>query len=179
MKTQADIEDRIRFLLSEELTRRVREAETRLPHLCVHNHRQPLDTRKTVEDMPNETFNRTSDQHGLPVVQTIGLCMLGSDNIEEWPGNICEEPIDAARCPYFKSTVSKAEVWQQFKVHIEDLAWVQANLPELYGLLWVLDDARSPDLPWGKRAWFKFLRIHVQPVVSNDAPALLPAAPED
>ena len=52
MKTQGDIEDRIRFLLCEELSRRVREAETRLPHLCVYNHRQPLDTRKAVEDLP-------------------------------------------------------------------------------------------------------------------------------
>jgi len=55
MKTKASIESRVRFLLCEELSRRVREAETRLPHLCIHNHRQPLDTRKSVEDLPNET----------------------------------------------------------------------------------------------------------------------------
>jgi hypothetical protein len=180
MRAQGDIEDRIRFLLTEELSRRVREAESQLPHLCVHNHRQPLDSRKTVEDAPNETYNRTSDRNGLPVVQTIGLCMVGADNPEEWPGNICEDPIDAQRCPMFRSITTKTAVYETFKTNLEDIDWVRHNMPELWGLLWVLDASTSPALPWWKRLWFKMLRIHVAPMVrSESAVALLPASPEE
>ncbi len=180
MKTQADIEDRIRFLLCEELTRRVNEAQTRLPHLCVHNHRQPLDTRKTVEDVPNETYNRTTDRNGLPVINTIGLCMLGSDDPETWQGTICEDPIDAQRCPYFDPSVSKESIYQRFKENVGDPEWVRANMPELYGLLWTLDNGHGPSLPWWKRLWFRALRIRVEPVHTNgETVNLLPPAPEE
>jgi hypothetical protein len=165
MKTQSDIEDRIRFLLTQELSRRVKEAETRLPHLCHHNHRQALDTRKTVEDVRNETYNRTSDKHGLPVVQTIGLCMLGAESPAEWQGNICEDPIDAQRCPYFQSTVTKDVLAESFRANIQDLEWVRHNMPELYGLLWALDTSASwLLLPFWKRLWFKIIRLNVAPV---------------
>lgn len=177
MRSQADIEDRIRFLLCEELTRRVQEAQTRLPHLCRHNHRQPLDTRKTVEDMPNDTYNRTTDRNGLPVVQTIGLCMLGAETPETWPGNICEDPIDAQRCPYFDPSANKDSIYRLFKDNIADLEWVRANMSELYGLLWTLENGRT-SLPWWKRLWFMVLRIRVEPVRKTpDAAHLLPPAP--
>lgn len=177
MRSRTDIEERIRFLFCAELTRRVEEAETRLPHLCRHNHRQPLDTRKTVEDMPNDSYNRTADQHGLPVVQTIGLCMLGSENPEQWPGNICEDPIDAQRCPYFDPSASKESIYQLFKDNVSDVEWVRAHMPELYGLLWALD-GRSPSLPLWKQIWFKMLRIHVEPLRPiQETVNLLPPAP--
>ncbi len=177
MRTQADVEDRIRFLLCEELTRRVREAETRLPHLCTHNHRQPLDTRKTVEDVPNDTYNRSTDRNGLPVLRTIGLCMLGAEDPESWPGNICEDPIDAQRCPYFKATATKDSILELFKAQIQDMGWVQSNMPEMHGLLWALE-ANPPNLPLWKRLWFRILRIHTAPVVHSDPALLLPPPPE-
>lgn len=179
MKPTPEIEARIRFLLCEELSRRVSEAETRLPHLCVHNHRQPLDARKTVEDMPNDSYNRTTDPNGLPVLQTLGLCMLGADNPQQWQGNICEDPIDAQRCPYFTPAATKSSIFNSFKANVEDLDWVRRNLPEMYALLWVLDGART-SLPWWKHLWFRLLRIHVAPVLSSDAVVpLLPPVPED
>jgi hypothetical protein len=178
MKTQSDIEDRIRFLLCEELSRRVREAETRLPHLCVYNHRQPLDTRKAVEDLPNETYNRISQRDGEAVRQTMGLCMLGAENPEQWPGNICEDPIDAQRCPYFTPLASKASIYESFQTQVRDVDWVAVNMPELYGLLWALDASTAYRIPWWKRLWFKLVRINLAPVLSNyDVVALLPPAP--
>jgi len=180
MKGQSDIEDRIRFLLCEELSRRVREAETRLPHLCTHNHRQPLDTRRTVEDTPNDTYNRVTDRRGLPVVQTIGLCMLNADNPEQWQGTICEDPIDAQKCPWFDPAATKAGILYIFKGEVESLDWVRQHMPELYGLLWVLDEKGGQQIPFWKRWWFKLLRIHVAPVLSTeDAVKLLPALPEE
>jgi hypothetical protein len=177
MRTLADIESRIRFLLCEELSRRVRQAETRLPHLCRFNHRQPLDTRKMVEDVPNDSYNRTTDRNGLPVIQTIGLCMLGAEDVENWPGNICEDPIDAQRCPYFDPAESKTAIFERFKADVTDVDWIQANMPEMHGLLWVLD-SQAPSLPWWKVLWFKMLRIHVAPMVSTQGiENLLPPAP--
>jgi hypothetical protein len=181
MKPTAEIEARIRYLLCAELSRRVMEAETRLPHLCVHNHRQPLDTRKTVEDLPNEAYNRTTDpeHRGLPVAQTIGLCMLGAEDITSWPGNICEDPIDAQRCPYFNPSTSKTVIFERFKANMGDVEWVQQNMPEAYALLWVLESV-GVTLPWWKRLWFAMLRIHVAPVVTADTVLqLLPPSPPE
>ena len=178
MKSQDDIENRIRFLLCEELSRRVREAETRLPHLCTYNHRQPLDTRKSVEDLPNETYNRISSLEGGPVRQTMGLCMLGAENPESWPGDICEDPIDAQKCPYFTPSASKASIYESFSAQVCDVDWVRANMPELYGLLWALDAHSVYRIPWWKRLWFKIIRINRAPVLSNySLVAMLPQSP--
>lgn len=176
MRVESEIQDRIRHLLNEELDKRVREAGARQPHCCVHNHRQPLDERKQLEGYANELYNRITDERHLPVLRTIGLCMLGAENPEQWNGTICDEPADAQRCPYFTPKMTKEVVWEGFHEQIRDLDWVRGNLPEVYGLLWALGSERAPALPWWKRAWFKFLRIRVDPIVSSSdtTPSLLP-----
>jgi len=141
MKTAQEIEDRLREVLVEELGRRL--TRDVLPHLCSHNLRHPLDHRKTVYDEPNPSYNRIAAGHAegngsLPVLQTIGLCMLGSENPEEWPGNVCEEPIDAQRWPYFNFKMSRLEVYERFVMDLENPEWVEASLPEVCQLLWVL-----------------------------------------
>lgn len=176
MRSAAEIEDRIRFLLCAELDRRVEESTRRKPRLCTHNHRQPLDTRPTVDGDTNDTFNRTTDRRGLPVVQTIGLCMLGANDLENWPGTICEDDIDARRCPYFDPIRKKTDLWQELAVQITDPAWLCANMPEVSALYWVLDaETARVRLPWWKRLWFRVLRINVEPVLPPyDAAHLLP-----
>lgn len=175
MRSRAEIEDRIRALLCAELDRRVEEASRRKPHLCKHNHRQPLDVRPIVDGEVNETFNRLTDKRELPVVQTIGLCLLGAQDPTEWRGDICEDDIDARRCPYFDPTHTKADILADMTAQIADPAWVQANLPEVAALYWVLDADRSLTLPWWKRLWFRLLRINVEPVAPPfDAEKLLP-----
>lgn len=157
MKTSSDIRDRARYLLTEELDRRVVFARKRLPGHCTHNYRHPIDVRKRVDGEPNENFNRIS----LPVIQqSIGLCTLGMDKPEEWNGTICEDPIDAQRCPYFTTKVSKEDIQRDFNVEVNDLDWLRVNLPEVYGLLWVLGE--SVKLPFWKHILFWFLRIRVE-----------------
>ena len=165
MKTQNEIEDRIRSLLAEERDRRVAESRERLPRLCAHNHQQPLDSRRQVEGEPNETFNRITTRVGLPVVQTMGLCMLGSEHPEDWQGTICEDPIDAQRCPVFNPKESPEAIEAAFRQQMQDDAWVRANFPEVNALLWALDTPGLPPepvpssepeeppvpLPWWKR----------------------------
>ena len=144
MKTEDEIQDRIRQLLAEEFARRLEEASERLPHRCVHNHRQPLDNRRHIDGEPNPGYNRIA-HHGLPVVQTIGLCMYGSNNPEEWNGTICEEPIDAQRCPLFEPTLSKDDLNKEYEEHLKDSVWVREHLPEVNGLLWAISSESLPE----------------------------------
>jgi len=89
--------------------------------------------------------------------------MLGSSTPEEWKGTVCEDPIDAQRCPYYDPTVTKAAVEQDFYASLKDQEWLRSNIPEAHALLWVLDrQVRSEDLPWWKRLWFSFL-VRVKP----------------
>lgn len=159
MKTQADIRSRARHLLTVELDRRVSLAEQRLPGHCVHNYRHPVDVRKKVDGEVNENYNRIA----LPVIQqSIGLCTLGMEKPEEWNGTICEDPIDAQRCPYFTSKVSKDDIQKDFDSEVNDLGWLQQNLPEVYGLLWVLSEPVT--IPLWKKLWFFLLRIRTEPL---------------
>lgn len=182
MKTADEVRNRVVELLSAELDRRVREASERLPHRCFYNRRQPLDARRRVDGDPNEMFNRISAgaQAGrsLPVVQTIGLCMLGAEDPTQWSGSICEDAIDAKRCPDFTPVQSKEGLFAEFTKDLQDSEWVQAKLPEVAGLLWVLERMQVPHLPWWKKLWFRFVRIKVEPVTPPFDPAGLLPPPE-
>jgi len=180
MKKEGVIENRVRGLLVTELERRVEEGSKRLPHLCHHNQRQPLDTRKTVEGEPNSTFNRVSSPNGKKL-PTIGLCMLGAEDPEQWQGTICEDPLDAQRCPYFNPIIDKKMVWEEFAEQLGTPEWVSEHMPELEALCWVLGDDIDPvkRLPWWKRMWFRIIRVNVEPLTVSDVTALLPAVPEE
>lgn len=181
MRTEAEVRQRVRGLLVRELDRRADEAQRRLPHLCTHNYRHPLDSRKTVEGEPNGNYNRISNGRSLPVVQTIGLCMLGSDDPQEWGGTICEDPIDAQRCPVFQASRGKDELLVEFRQQLVTPGWVEEHLPEVASLLWALDEANAPPIPWWKRVWYRlFLRIRIEPVTpSKAAVALLTESTEE
>lgn len=150
MKPDADIQVRIRELLDEEFRSRVEASQERLPVCCLYNHRQPLDTRKMVQGVENTQYNRITrgdGRLGLPVVQTIGLCMYGAQDPTTWPGTICEDPIDAMRCPpqAFTPKVTPEQVQREFEAQIKDSDWVRKNLPEVNALLWVLGTEKMPE----------------------------------
>lgn len=176
MRTAAEVREKLREILVEELRRRL--ARDVLPHRCVHNHRQPLDHRRTVYGEPNESFNRISagveDGVSLPVLQTIGLCTLGAENPETWAGTICEEPLDAQRCPYFVFKRSRADLYRDFLANLRDPGWVEAHLPAAHSLLWVMDGPLKvePSLPWHRRAWWRVREFLAQlvPWLGRDDP---------
>jgi hypothetical protein len=174
-RTSTEIADRVRYLLVRELDRRVQLSVQRLPGHCTHNYRHALDVRKTVDGEPNVNYNRI----GLPVVQTIGLCMLGKENPEEWNGTICEDPVDAQRCPYFTGKVTKEQIRLDFETQVRDAKWLEVNLPEVYGLLWTLDRNAVVQLPWWKRLWFWFLRVRVEPMTGVPVERWLPERSDD
>lgn len=139
MKSPTDIRARISRLLVRELRRRLAEAEERLPTRCHFNYRHPLDPRKMVDGEPNPKYNQI-----LPTNQTIGLCMYGAEKPDEWPGNICEDPVDAQRCPYFQAKRTKQEVWVELRGQLQEPLWAEKNLPEVAALAWTLNE--RPDL---------------------------------
>lgn len=168
MKTPDEIRDRIRGHLARELERRLEETQKRLPHLCTHNHRQPTDSRKQVDGVANPTYNRI-----LPQADTLGLCMLGAESPEEWKGAICEDPIDAQRCPYFNPVKSREEVSKEFLSQLQDPEWVVAELPHVAELLWVLDAVQAPKIPFWKQWFLRLRRLSLEPVRPVVDPALL------
>jgi hypothetical protein len=175
MKTESEVEGFVRNLICNELDRRVAEASERLPHLCINNYRHPLDQRKQIEGEENDNYNRITDKVGLPVIQTIGLCLLESEDPTEWGGTICEEPIDAKKCPYFTPAKDKDTLLSELELELQNLDWVRDNLPGVFSLLWVLENFKL-EIPWWKRFLFKFLRIKIEPVLPKiDAQKLLPA----
>lgn len=169
MRSVDEIRERIRGVLTRELDQRVAQAQKRLPHRCVHNHRHTLDTRKAAEGEDNEFYNRITTRRALPVVNTIGLCMLDSDDPESWSGTICEDPIDAQKCPVFEAKQSKEEILLQFQKELAKDGWVEAEFPEVAALLWAIEyeGADVIQVPWWKALWHRWvLRIRVEPVVA-------------
>lgn len=175
MKTTEEIQSRIRQLLVRELDRRIAEASMRRPHLCRHIYQHPLDPRKEIYGEPNENYNQISKSS-----QTIGLCLLGISDPEEAPMTICEDDLDAQRCPYFTPALSKESLWETFQKQLKDREWITENLSAVAELLWVLEEDVWLQVPWWKRLWYRwFVRLRVEPVLPELDPALLPPAPKD
>ena len=164
MRSKSEIRDRVRALLVQDLDQRVEQATKRLPRQCVHNHRHPLDSRKTVDGEPNEMYNRVSaDDEGTPVDRTLGLCMLNAESPEDWGGNICEDDIDAQRCPYFTPINTKETVLSDFEGQLYEVGGLEEHLPAAAELLWVIGETEAPTLPWWRRLLYWLLRIRVEP----------------
>lgn len=175
MKTKSEVEVRIKELVCAELDHRVAEASERLPTRCVNNYRHPLDTRKQREGEPNPEYNRITDRQVLPVIQTIGFCLLNCEDPENWEGTICEEPIDAKKCPDFKPMKAKADILPDLARDLKDADWVWGNLPELFALLWVLGAVQELQVPLWKRVWLYLTRVRLEPVTPRiDTSKLLP-----
>lgn len=182
MKPEFEVRTRVRTLLVEELNRRLEERTNRVPTSCVHNHRNPLDNRKQVEGEANEDYNRITDHRALPVVQTIGLCMLGADDPESWQGTICEDPIDAKRCPDFTLKQDKLAILEEFREELSTPGWVHENMPEVATLCWVLGEIASETakVPWWKVLWVRWvLKVKVEDLVAVTDPVGLLPSPEE
>jgi hypothetical protein len=106
--------------------------------------------------------------------------MMRAETPDQWQGTICDEPIDAGRCPYFTPSQSKEELFAQFTLELQYPSWVQQALPEVAALLWVLELTQAPSISWWKKLWFRFIRVRLEPVKPPfNIAALLPSRTED
>jgi len=87
---------------------------------------------------------------------------------------LCQDPIDAKQCGTFSPKQTKADIWEELTVQLRDLTWLEANIPELFALLWILEAVHPPTVPFWKRALFWVRRIQLEPVL-EPTPWLLEA----
>lgn len=180
MKPEIEVLAEVRRQLCVELEARLTAANQRLPTRCEHNYRHPLDARKLVDGEANSNYNHIATK--LPVIQqTIGLCMLGAETPDEWPGNICEDPVDAQRCPYFTCKTSKSEIWESLAQDLSDPVWLETHI-EIRTLLWVCELASVGfnQIPWWRRLWFWLTPLKLEaPITVIDPIELLPPKEEE
>jgi hypothetical protein len=86
-----------------------------LPCKCVHNHLHTDGSR---------------------------LCMLGSEDLINWPGNLCQDEETSRACPFFKHRQTESEVLGEFEALLEDKERLKDYDPELAALTWVLEPSR-------------------------------------
>ena len=174
MKNEAEIIQRIQDVIAAEYERQVRDLEDRAPTKCQHNYRHPLDSRKVVGGEPNDQYNRISRDGKLPVLQTVGLCMVGSDHPADWSATICEDTVDAQRCPLYRPTRTRSDLLSELELNLSNSDWLGHNLPEVFALLWVLGKP-SASVPFWLRWLLRLFRVRPKPLLSPfDPKALLP-----
>lgn len=145
-------------MVLEELNQRMGKAQSKLPCNCTYNHQQPIDLRKKIRNQPNPNYNTIAESNAK-----VGLCMYGAEDIQNWPGNICDEPSDAKGCPMYTSIHTKESVLRALHQDLEDRDWLRVHMPTLEILLWALEE-ETPQLPWWRRlllklGWFRRHRV--------------------
>lgn len=121
MKTESEVKQRYRTLYQKHLDKYL-HANLRPAHLnCVHNVRH-------------------EDKHGV-----IHLCFLGSDDPENWPGNVCDTDEIAQACPFFTPKKSKEDLVRDFD---------PTQYPDLVALQWVMDTVQDLE-PVSPRTWYQ------------------------
>jgi hypothetical protein len=173
MRSESEVRERLQELITGELNQRLDLLGKRLPSLCTHNYLHTLDLRKKVgvEATPNPRFNTITE--GENSNQHIGLCLLGSDDPETWSGTICEDPVDAKRCPYFSSSHTKASILASLEKDLADEDWLDAHLPEARALMWILG-GYDFKISWWKRLLISLKIVKLEPVAPPYELPILP-----
>jgi len=165
MRSRQEILSRYKFVLAEEIERRVAEASRRSPHLCVHYQAHNLDTRREVHGEPNPLYNRITDADGALVPEALGLCLYGAEDEVNWSGKLCSEVADAQTCPFFGPRVMKEDIEKDITDLTSNPEKLRAVLPEAYALVWVIGAIETlPQLSWWQRLWWRWRKVQVEPL---------------
>lgn len=80
--------------------------------------------------------------------------MLGADDPENWPGNVCDTVKNAETCPFFKSIQDKEQIQDEFRRELQDEDVLFRKYRDIAMLTWVLEE-KSPDLSWWQKLKLK------------------------
>jgi len=118
MKTELEIQKKLKLLRERKLKRLIRKALRRKPHNC--------------------HFNRvhTVIQNGKSV--EIPICVAGVER-PDWKVDICDSNQQAKTCPIFLLKQDKKAIEKEFDEQCQDTEWLKKEHPDLYLLSWVLD----------------------------------------
>lgn len=121
MLQEKEISKKIRSLQLAVILANVRDQLRRAPHNCKYHH-----------------------DHKIPnTEETIGLCMYGSDDPENWPGDVCDQDEIAQACPMFSCKTTKQQALKHEAGRLQNPVIVKENYPEIAALLWVLTEDTS------------------------------------
>lgn len=145
MKTQAQIESRLRKLRFRYLRKFLVESQKRVHRNCVFNSIElPANhIRKTeytnVKISPRKQITLLVIQPDKPV----SYCTFNSPNNHEWNGIICDNDSISEKCKYFKPIVSLQESRKSFDLLIENDEYVLNNFKDVASLQWILEERAS------------------------------------
>jgi hypothetical protein len=91
---------------------------------------------------------------------TIRLCMLGSESVQFWSGDICDSENVAKQCKYFQPKLTDKQAADEFCAKMADDDFVYANYQDIAALQWVIEDRiyKTPLSWWGRLLlWFHIL----------------------
>ena len=158
MKTKYEIRSRAKKLAVKYLKSYMSEKLDKHHYNCQYNHiHEPMGTY-TKSQITNLDY--TPRKHvSLLVIQpeqSIGLCTYGSDNTKIWNGDkICDSDNVSKNCQYFESKYRPRDLFEEFKIQLEDDVYTKRNYPDLAALQWVLSDRMYSKL------WYPFVWIYV------------------
>lgn len=141
MKSQDEIERRLRTLRVRYTKKHIAASQERLPQNCIYN----------LEQAPNGHYTKSKSadvdiapRHSITLVviqpeSPIRLCMYGADDPSKWPGNICDKAETARCCSWFSAKVSKEVAKTEFLNRLADDEYVYENHPDIAALQWATD----------------------------------------
>lgn len=141
---------------------------TRRPDNCSYNYKHtPTPRPASRQAIEPEIQPRRSTT--LVVIQPevpVRICMYGSEDIVNWPGDVCDKDETAQSCPKFKPIVSSEEVRQKAHALLADDEWVFENMKDVAALQWVVNDRihrYRPSLFQRLLLWIKVRMLKVPP----------------
>lgn len=143
MRKEAEIRKKMRQVKHRYLVREYKDKLARKSTNCIYYYEH----------------GETDPETGRAV--TVGLCLYGAQNPEEWPGDLCG---GAKGCPYFETEETKEEIKQRFEESLENEVTVAQHYKDIAALQWVLGEkVYSWDLVWYQRLylWFIFMLYKV------------------
>lgn len=126
MKSAGEIRKKIDALKQKRLKKMQRPS----PEKCVHNYE-----------------HKTADG-------SVRLCILGSEDPEEWLGNLCETKECARSCPFYKSRHTPQELEAQLEEQLQEEEVLYTEHRDIAMLLWVLGEERAERRTWVSRLKF-------------------------
>ncbi len=157
----------------------VDSSQKRCFHNCTYNYEHRGTARLSNDRSPPDLEISPRRQVTLMVVReekSVHLCMYGSKNPEDWPGDICETDEKARGCSWFEPRVNIKQAREEFMDKLQDDEYVFNAYRDVATLQWVLGErVHTMGLSFLDRFffWFKGLFHKPDPLVPQ-LPAHLP-----
>lgn len=127
MRQETEIHRRYRRVRYELRAEMLRERLRKAPCNCQYNYKEPEEREGVLSEGAGARF-----------------CMLGAQDIQNWPGNLCDTVENARTCPFYKAKHTRDEVLEHFESLIQDEEWLEEHAPDLATLTWVLETSEPP-----------------------------------